>query len=73
MFDWLLWFTNPGNSKMFSLVLFFTTFCAILIYVLTGGQRAKRLESYKYIPFQDEPGEYGAYPSQVQDNERKYD
>ncbi|MEZ5584238.1 MAG: cbb3-type cytochrome c oxidase subunit 3 [Candidatus Competibacteraceae bacterium] len=29
-------------------------FCGILIYVLTGKQRARRLESYKYIPFDDD-------------------
>ncbi|MEZ5581918.1 MAG: cbb3-type cytochrome c oxidase subunit 3 [Candidatus Competibacteraceae bacterium] len=54
MFDWLLWFTDMGNSKIFALLLFFSTFCAILIYVFTGKQRTRRLESYKYIPFQDE-------------------
>jgi cbb3-type cytochrome oxidase subunit 3 len=39
------------------LLLFFTLYCAILFYVYTGKQRARRLESYKYIPFQDEAGE----------------
>lgn len=54
MFDWLAWFTDMGNSKIFSLLLFFGLFCAILIYVFTGKKRTARLESYKYIPFQDE-------------------
>ncbi|MDG4549254.1 MAG: cbb3-type cytochrome c oxidase subunit 3 [Candidatus Contendobacter sp.] len=54
MFDWLLWFTHMENSKPLALVLFFGAFCGVLIYVFTGKQRAKRLESYKYIPFDDE-------------------
>ncbi|MCB1877139.1 MAG: cbb3-type cytochrome c oxidase subunit 3 [Chromatiales bacterium] len=44
------------NSKVFALVLFFTLYCAILIWVYTGRKRKQRLESYKYIPFQDEDG-----------------
>ena len=55
MFDWLSWFTRMENSKPLALVLFFGAFCGILLYVLTGKQRARRLESYKYIPFDDEP------------------
>jgi cbb3-type cytochrome oxidase subunit 3 len=54
MFDWLTWFTHMENTKPLALVLFFAAFCGILIYVFTGRQRARRLESYKYIPFQDE-------------------
>ncbi len=56
MFDWLLWFTSMEHSKPLALVLFFSAFCGILIYVFTGKKRARRLESYKYIPFaEDEP------------------
>ena len=54
MFDWLLWFTSMENSKPLALVLFFGAFCGILLYVFTGKARARRLESYKYMPF-DEP------------------
>jgi cbb3-type cytochrome oxidase subunit 3 len=54
MFDWLLWFTHLENSKPLALVLFFGAFCGILIYVFTGKNRAKRLESYKRIPFDEE-------------------
>ena len=54
MFDWLLWFTSMEHSKPLALVLFFGAFCGILIYVFTGKKRAKRLESYKYIPFDEE-------------------
>lgn len=58
MFDWLSWFTHMENSKPLALVLFFGAFCGILLYVFTGKQRARRLESYKYIPFDDEsPGQ----------------
>lgn len=48
-----MWFTRMENSKVVALVLFFVTFCLILLYVFTGRARKKRLESYKYIPFQE--------------------
>lgn len=54
MFDWLMWFTRMENTKPFVLVLFFVTFVLILLYVLTGKKRSKRLESYKDIPLDDE-------------------
>lgn len=52
--EWLLWFTRFENSKVVALVLFFVTFCGILLYVYTGKKRGQRLESYKYIPLQDD-------------------
>lgn len=52
--DWLLWFTRFENSKIVALLIFFVTFCAILIYLYTGKQRSARLESYKYIPLNDD-------------------
>jgi cbb3-type cytochrome oxidase subunit 3 len=70
MFDWFLWFTYLENSKTFALLLFFTTFCAIVAYVYSGKRRAERLESYKYIPFQDEPAEIDSRPPKVKDDER---
>lgn len=70
--SWLMWFTHLDNSKTAALVLFFLTFCAILVYVFTGRKRAERLESYKYIPLQDEPGEQPGSAT-VKDNERKDD
>lgn len=54
MFDWLMWFTRMENSKPLALVLFFGAFCGILVYVFTGKRRSKRLESYKYIPLDDD-------------------
>ena len=56
MFDWLLWFTSMEHSKPLALVLFFSAFCGILLYVFTGKNRTRRLESYKYMPFDDEAG-----------------
>lgn len=54
MSDLLPWLGRLENSKIVALLIFFVTFCAILLYVLTGKQRRERLESYKYIPFADE-------------------
>ena len=48
------WVTDLGNSKVAALLIFFFTFVGILLYVFTGRKRAERLESYKYIPFQDD-------------------
>lgn len=54
MFDWLMWFTRMENTKVFSLIVFFVVFCGIFLYLYTGRERGKRLESYKYMPLQDE-------------------
>lgn len=54
MSDLLQWIGRLENSKIVALVIFFVTFCAILLYVFTGKKRRERLESYKYIPFADE-------------------
>jgi len=51
MFEWL---SHMENTKPLALVIFFVTFVAILVYVFTGKKRAKRLESYKNIPFLDD-------------------
>lgn len=52
--DWLYWFTRLENSKPLALLIFFITFCAIVIYVYGSKKRSKRLESYKNMPFLDE-------------------
>jgi cbb3-type cytochrome oxidase subunit 3 len=72
MFEWLRWLAEPGNGKTVILILFLSTFCAILGYVFTGKRRAKRLESYKYIPFQDDdpPVEPDSQSRKVVENER---
>lgn len=72
MFDWLAWFTNPTNAKIFSLLLFLGTFVGIVIYVYTGRKRKERLESYKNIPFQ-EPDEPDSDAQKVTDDGRKKD
>ncbi len=54
MTDLLQWLGRLENSKIVALLIFFVTFCGILIYVFTGKQRKARLESYKFIPFDDE-------------------
>jgi len=69
--DWLLWFTRFENSKVLALVLFFVTFCGILVYVYTGKNRARRLESYKYIPLQDDEQELDADKGEEQNDERR--
>ncbi len=48
------WITDLGNSKVVALVLFFGTFIGILVYVFASHKRSARLESYKFIPLQDE-------------------
>ena len=52
--DWLLWFTRFENSKIVALLLFFVTFCGILLYLYTDRRRGQRLESYKYMPLQED-------------------
>lgn len=68
--EWLLWFTRFENSKIVALLLFFFTFCGILIYVFTGKQRSRRLESYKYIPLQDDDEDANAADGEVTNNDR---
>lgn len=60
MFDWFGWITQLENSKTVALVLFFVLFCGILLYVYTGRKRSARLESYKYIPLDDDDDDHGS-------------
>ncbi len=69
--EWLLWFTRMENSKVVALLLFFFTFCGILIYVYTGKKRSKRLESYKYIPLMDEDEKLNADNGEEENDERR--
>ena len=57
MSELLRWIGQFENSKIVALLIFFVTFCAIIIYVFTGKKRKRRLESYKYIPFADDEQE----------------
>ena len=54
MAELFAWFTDMENTKPLALVLFFITFVGILLYVFTGRRRSQRLESYKYIPLDDD-------------------
>ncbi len=71
MTEALQWLGRLENSKIVALLLFFVTFCGILIYVFTGKKRKARLESYKYIPFADEEKSHG--DSSRTDETRKVD
>ncbi|MCG5515602.1 CcoQ/FixQ family Cbb3-type cytochrome c oxidase assembly chaperone [Ectothiorhodospira sp. 9100] len=57
MADLWLWITDLGNSKIVALLLFFGTFVGIIIYLFSSRSRSERLESYRYIPFDDEKSE----------------
>ena len=57
MYDIWMWVTDLGNSKITALLIFFPLFMGMLFYVYTRKKRSKRLESYKYIPFDDERDE----------------
>lgn len=48
------WLGDLRNSKIIALLLFFTAFVILLVYVFTGKERSKKLESYKNIPFLDD-------------------
>lgn len=63
--EWLLWFTRFENTKVFVLVLFFVTFCGILLYVYTGKARTERLESYRFIPLDDDDSDLDAGDGEV--------
>lgn len=54
MLGWLSWFTMMEHTKPLVLVLFSITFTGILIYVLGGKKRGQRLESAKYVIFDEE-------------------
>jgi len=68
--EWVLWFGRFENSKVIALLLFFITFCGVLIYVYTGKKRSRRLESYKYIPLQDDQPDLNADHDEDENNER---
>lgn len=52
--EWLQWFSRDENTKPLALLIFFITFCLILIYVFGSKKRGERLESHKDIPFLDD-------------------
>ncbi len=52
--DFWTWILDLGNSKTVALLIFFTTFVGIVIYVYSSRRRGERLESYRYMPLMDE-------------------
>ena len=52
--DFCTWILDLGNSKIVALLIFFTTFVGIVIYVYSSKKRSERLESYRYMPLMDE-------------------
>ena len=48
------WIMDIGNSQTVALLIFFTVFIGILLYVFASRKRGERLESYRFTPFLDE-------------------
>lgn len=70
MLNWFEWFTRPENTQIFALVLFFVTYCLILLFVFTGKRRKERYEKYRNIPLEDEPQHREAVKRKGEDDER---
>ncbi len=54
MVDFRAWIMDIGNSQTVALLIFFTVFIGILLYVFASRKRGERLESYRFTPFLDE-------------------
>jgi cbb3-type cytochrome oxidase subunit 3 len=52
--DWVKASFDSGDAKTFLLILFFSTFVGIVLYVYSNKNRSRRLESYKNIPLEDD-------------------
>lgn len=48
------WFSHPENTKPLGLLIFFITFCLIVLWVYGSRKRGERLEEHKNIPFLDD-------------------
>ncbi len=48
------WFADPANTKPLGLLIFFVTFCAIVLWVYGSRKRGQKLEEHKHIPFLDD-------------------
>lgn len=55
--EWINWFAHEENTKPLGLVIFFTVFVGVLVYLYGSKKRGKRLETYKDIPFLDDDSE----------------
>jgi cbb3-type cytochrome oxidase subunit 3 len=54
LMDFWTWILDLGNSSTVALLIFFTAFVSIVIYIYSGRKRSERLESYRYMPLMDE-------------------
>jgi cbb3-type cytochrome oxidase subunit 3 len=48
------WFSHPENTKPLGLLIFFITFCLIVLWVYGSRKRGQKLEEHKNIPFLDD-------------------
>lgn len=55
------WITDHGNSKIVALLLFMGTFLAILIYLFSNRSRARKMETYRFIPLEDDASPLDPY------------
>ncbi|OBS08201.1 cbb3-type cytochrome oxidase subunit 3 [Acidihalobacter prosperus] len=55
MTDFWQWLVELASHKATLLGLLFPLFIGIVIYAYTNKRRTARLESYRYMPFEDEP------------------
>lgn len=47
------WLADPSNSKTLGLLIFFVTFCLIVLWTFSR-KRSQSLEEHKNIPFLDD-------------------
>ncbi|MFO7954248.1 cbb3-type cytochrome oxidase subunit 3 [Thioalkalivibrio sp.] len=48
------WITDMGNSKIVALLLFMGTFIGVVIFLFSNRRRARKFETYRYIPLDDD-------------------
>lgn len=53
----LEWLAEARNAKSLGLLIFFITFCLIVLWVYGSKKRGEKLEEHKNIPFLDEKDE----------------
>jgi cbb3-type cytochrome oxidase subunit 3 len=51
------WLSHAENTKPLGLLIFFITFCLILVWAYGSRKRGDDLEQHKNIPFLDESEE----------------
>ncbi len=50
----LEWLARAENAKSLGLLIFFITFCLIVLWVYGSKRRGEKLEEHKHIPFLDD-------------------